>query len=159
MADPRDAVVSLKQISIEFPEGTSEEAARQRVASFQQAVSQIRGCGEADSAAAGFAIATLPSFAAEFGAQVVSNEIAVRALPEALQSTILELNLGQSTPPFGSISEGVRVLMMCGRDDPAPTAAEPDRAAILSELEDERIGKRAQRYLRDLRRDAVIDYN
>lgn len=147
MADPRDAVVSLKQISIEFPEGTSEEAARQRVASFQQAVSQIRGCGEADSAAAGF------------GAQVVSNEIAVRALPEALQSTILELNLGQSTPPFGSISEGVRVLMMCGRDDPAPSAAEPDRAAILSELEDERIGKRAQRYLRDLRRDAVIDYN
>ena len=147
MADPRDAVVSLKQISIEFPQGTTEEVARQRVASFSQAVQQIRGCGEADSAAAAF------------GAQVVSNEIAVRSLPEALQSTILELNLGQSTPPFGSISEGVRVLMMCGRDDPAPAAAGPDREAILSQIEDDRINKRAQRYLRDLRRDAVIDYN
>ncbi len=147
MADPRDAVVSLKQISIEFPQGTTEEAARQRVASFSQAVQQIRGCGEADSAAAAF------------GAQVVSNEIAVRSLPEALQSTILELNLGQSTPPFGSISDGVRVLMMCGRDDPEPAAAGPDREAILSQIEDDRINKRAQRYLRDLRRDAVIDYN
>ncbi len=147
MADPRDAVVSLKQISIEFPQGTTEEVARQRVASFSQAVQQIRGCGEADSAAAAF------------GAQVVSNEIAVRSLPEALQSTILELNLGQLTPPFGSISDGVRVLMMCGRDDPEPAAAGPDREAILSQIEDDRINKRAQRYLRDLRRDAVIDYN
>ena len=147
MADPRDAVVNLKQISIEFPEGIAEEEARQRVMSFQQSVSQIRGCGEVETAAAGF------------GAQVVANELAIRSLPDALQATILELNLGQSTPPFGSISEGVRVLMLCGRDDPAPEAAGPDRATILSQIEDDRINKRAQRYLRDLRRDAVIDYN
>ena len=49
--------------------------------------------------------------------------------------------------------------MLCGRDDPAPEAAGPDRATILSQIEDDRINKRAQRYLRDLRRDAVIDYN
>ena len=147
MADPRDAVVSLKQISIDFPQGTSEADARARVASFQQAVSQIRGCGEADAAAAAF------------GAQVVGNDVAVRALPEALQSAILQLNVGQSTPPFGSLDEGVRVLMLCGRDDPAPEAGTPNREAILSQIEDDRINKRAQRYLRDLRRDAVIDYN
>ena len=147
MADPRDAVLSLKQIAIDFPQGTSEEQARQRAGEFAQAVQQIRGCGEADSAAAAI------------GAEVVTNDqMRVRSLPDSLQNLLLELNVGQATPPFGSLEEGVRVLMLCGRDDPAPTAG-PDRETLASSLEDDRINKRAQRYLRDLRRDAVIDYN
>ncbi|HWK40307.1 MAG TPA: peptidylprolyl isomerase [Croceibacterium sp.] len=147
MADPRDALLSLKQISLDFPQGMSEEDARTRANTFAEAVKNIRGCGEADSAAAAI------------GAQVVNNDqIAVRALPEALQNVLLELNVGQATPAFGSLDEGVRVLMVCGRDDPDPNAG-PDRDQLASSLEDDRIEKRAQRYLRDLRRDAVIDYN
>ncbi len=147
VADPRDAIVSLLQIAVELPQGLSEEQARERIASFQQSVSQLRGCGDAQTAAA------------SFGAQVVGNDIAMRALPEALQNEILKLNIGQSTPPFGTLEEGVRVLMLCGRDDPAAEAGGPDRETILSQMEEDRINKRAQRYLRDLRRDAVIDYN
>jgi len=82
----------------------------------------------------------------------------VRSLPEQLQSTMLELSVGQMTPPFGSLQDGVRVLMLCGRDDP-PTADGPDREQIASSIEDDRTQKRWQRYLRDLRRDAVIEYN
>ena len=78
---------------------------------------------------------------------------------EAEGHRILKLNIGQSTPPFGTLEEGVRVLMLCGRDDPAAEAGGPDRETILSQMEEDRINKRAQRYLRDLRRDAVIDYN
>src|SRR5690606_13968684 len=104
MADPRDALLSLKQISLEFPAGTSAEDARTRANSFAEAVKQIRGCGEADGVAA------------TLGAQVVNNDqIAVRALPDALQGVLLELNVGQATPAFGSLDEGVRVLMVCGR--------------------------------------------
>jgi len=147
MADPRDAVVSLKQIAIEMPDGISEEDARARVAAFSQMIAGINGCGEADAKAAAF------------GAAVVGSDIAVKELPDALQQAMLQLNIGQSTPPFGSLDEGVRVLMLCGRDDPAPEAGGPDREAILSQIEDDRVNKRAQRYLRDLRRDAVIDYN
>jgi peptidyl-prolyl cis-trans isomerase SurA len=148
MADPRDAVVSLKQIAIDFAPGISEADARARVASFAQMLSEIRGCGEADAEATAF------------GAQVVDSDIKIRDLPEGvLQTTMLELNIGQSTPPFGDLAEGVRVLMLCSREDPAPEAGTPDREAILSQIEDDRINKRAQRYLRDLRRDAVIDYN
>jgi peptidyl-prolyl cis-trans isomerase SurA len=146
MADPRDAVVSLKQISLDFAAGTSIEDARARAQAFAEGVQQIRGCGEADAAAA------------QIGAQVVTNEITVRSLPEGLQSTILQLNVGQSTPPFGSLEEGVRVLMLCGRDDPV-TNAGPDRDTLMAQIEDDRVNKRAQRYLRDLRRDAVIEYN
>ncbi|MGZ5826879.1 MAG: peptidylprolyl isomerase, partial [Croceibacterium sp.] len=43
-------------------------------------------------------------------------------------------------------------------DDPKADNG-PDRAKLQSQLEDDRVGKRAQRYLRDLRRDAVIEYD
>ena len=147
MADPRDAVLSLKQISLNFAPGIPESEAQLRAEQFAATVAQINGCGDVDARAAAI------------GAEVLGNDqIAVRALPEALQSVMLELNVGQATPPFGDLQQGVRVLMLCGRDDPAQVAG-PSFDQIMSSIEDERIGRRAQRYLRDLRRDAVIDYD
>ena len=146
MADPRDAVMSLKQVSLDFPKGTTEAQARPKAAAFAEAMKNVHGCGEVDAAAAGL------------GAQVVTNDqVQVKGLPDPLQQALLQLNVGQATPPFGSMTEGVRVLFLCGRDDPK-TNAGPDRAQLQSQLEEDRVGKRAQRYLRDLRRDAVIDY-
>ena len=147
MADPRDALLSLLQISIDFSAGTSEAAARERIAAFATGVQQMRGCGEAGT------------IAERLGAQVVANDqVRARTLPPALQEALLQLQVGQATPPFGSVEEGVRVLMLCGRDDP-DLASGPSFDDIMAQIEDERIGKRAQRYLRDLRRDAVIEYN
>ncbi len=146
-ADPRDAVLSLKQISISFaPEITEAEASR-RVDEFASAVSSMRGCGDAERVAAGI------------GAEVVINDqIRAAQLPAQLQSAILALQIGQTTPPFGSVEDGVRVLMLCGRDDPQPNNG-PDFEQMMTRMEDERINKRAQRYLRDLRNDAYIEYN
>ena len=147
MADPRDAVLSLKQIQITFDPGTSEAAAQQRVARFTEGVRAIRGCGDAENAAAAL------------GATVVTNDqIRVRSLPDQLQNILLQLQIGQSTPPFGSFEEGVRVLLLCGRDDPQ-VADGPDFDQLMGQLENERVEKRAQRYLRDLRNDAYIEYN
>ncbi|WP_271077329.1 peptidylprolyl isomerase [Aurantiacibacter sp. MUD61] len=147
MPDPRDAVLSLKQISYTFGPNTSPEQAETQAAAFVEAVDGMNGCGDADARAAAV------------GASTVNNdEIAVRALPEALQNVLLQLNVGETTPPFGDLQEGIRVLMLCGRDDPTDTSG-PSVDQIMAQLEDERINRRAQRYLRDLRRDAVIDYN
>ncbi len=33
------------------------------------------------------------------------------------------------------------------------------RTQLMRQMEDERVNRRAQRYLRDLRRDAVVEYN
>ena len=146
-ADPRDAVLSLKQISIAFPKGAPEKDAAAKAAEFAKAVKDIKGCGAAD--AAGVAL----------GATVVANDqIRVRDLPTALQETILKLSVGETTPPFGSIEDGVRVLMLCGRDDPKVESG-PNFEQLQSQMEDDRVSKRAQTYLRDLRRDAVIEYN
>ena len=37
--------------------------------------------------------------------------------------------------------------------------AGPSFDELMSQMEDDRVNKRAQTYLRDLRRDAVIEYN
>ncbi len=147
MADPRDAILSLKQISIDFTDKTPEADARAKALAFQDAIKSMHGCGDVEAAAA------------KIGAQVVINDqVRVRDLPEALQTLMLQLSIGQATPPFGSLKEGVRALMLCGRDDPQ-SASGPTPDQLMAQLEDDRIQKRAQRYLRDLRRDAVIEYN
>ena len=146
-ADPRDATLSLKQITLTFPKGTTQEQASPRVVEFARGVAAIQGCGAAESAAAAL------------GASVVGNDnIKVRDLPAPLQDSILKLSLGQTTPPFGSVEDGVRVLMLCGRDDPQ-VASGPSFDDLMSQMEEDRVNKRAQTYLRDLRRDAVIDYD
>jgi len=51
----------------------------------------------------------------------------------------------------------VRVLVLCGRDDPKE-ANEPSAEQVQAQLEDQRTNLRAQRMLRDLRRDALVEY-
>lgn len=146
-ADPRDAVLSLKQISIEFPAGTTQQNASAKAQEFAKMVEGIKGCGQADAAAK------------SIGASVVDNDqVKARDLPGPLQEAVLNLNVGQTTPPFGSLQEGVRVLMLCGRDDPKVDEG-PSFDQLMAQMEDDRINKRAQTYLRDLRRDAVIEYD
>ena len=145
-ANPRDAVLSLKQVAINFPEGTTEKQALPLVEQFQAGIQGINGCGAADA------------MAAKLGADVVNRDnIKIRDLPGPLQDVMLQLQVGQSTPPYGSLSEGVRAFVLCGRDEPQSAAV--NAAEIEKTLEDERVGKRAQPYLRDLRRDAIIEYN
>jgi peptidyl-prolyl cis-trans isomerase SurA len=145
-ADPRDAVLSLKQVAIGFPAGTTQAQASPKVEQFATMLKSISGCGKVEEVAK------------PFGAEVVENDqVKIRDLPPALQDMMVKLSIGQSTPPFGSLADGVRGLVLCGRDDPkTETGANYDQ--IYAQMEQERVNRRAQRYLRDLRRDAVVDY-
>ncbi len=146
-ADPRNAILSLKQLSISFAPGTTEAQATAQAATFATATQNIKGCGAANEVAA------------TIGAQVVDNDqVRLKDLPGPLQNTVAELPIGQASQPFGSVADGVRVLILCGRDNPQSATA-PSFDQIMSQLENERVNKRAQIYLRDLRRDAIIEYN
>ncbi|KFG91813.1 PpiC-type peptidyl-prolyl cis-trans isomerase [Sphingobium herbicidovorans NBRC 16415] len=146
-ADPRDALLSLKQLSVSFPAGTTKDQASAKAAAFAAQTKSIKGCGQANE------------LGGKIGADVVDNDnVKVRDLPPQLQDILLGLQVGEATPPFGSINDGVRVLVVCGRDE-AGGAAAPNPDQIMAQLEEERVNKRARIYLRDLRRDAVIDYN
>ena len=147
MADPAQSVLALKQITITFEPGTTQAKAEARIQEFTKFLASMRGCSDADNAKQAV------------GAEVVSNEQILAAnLPEQLRNIILNLQIGQTTPLFGGVEDGVRVLMLCGRDDPEDKGA-PTFATVMDQIEQERINKRAQRYLRDLRNDAYIEYN
>lgn len=146
VANPRDAVLNLRQLTINFDAKENDAQVRARAEAFGKAAQEMQGCGGAEA------------LARQFNAEVVDNDqIRVRDLPAGLQDILLNLQVGQVTPPFGSRADGVRVLALCGRDDPQ-VADGPSPDAIENQLRDERVNRRAQIYLRDLRRDAIIDY-
>ncbi|WP_404338810.1 peptidylprolyl isomerase [Sphingomonas sp. MMS12-HWE2-04] len=146
MADPKQAKLTLRQITVSFPKGTTEAQASTRAAAFSQATQKIKGCGD------------VASVAASQNAEVVDRDgIVIGSLPAALQTMILPLQVGQVTQPFGSVEDGVRVLVICGRDDP-PAPGTPSVEQVQDQLADQRVNIRATRMLRDLRRDALIEY-
>ena len=70
------------------------------------------------------------------GAEVVDNDsVKIRDLPPALQDIILKMQVGEATPPFGSAEDGVRALVLCGRDDPqSANEPTPDQKIAIDEV-------------------------
>jgi len=145
-ADARDAKLSLKQMTIKFPAGTTQAQATKRAGDFATVTRTLRGCGSVEGVAQGI------------GAEVVDNDtVKIRDLPPQLQEIMVKLQIGEATPPFGTPTEGVRVLVLCGRDD-AVGGQLPGADQVQNQLEQQRVNLRAQQAMRDLRRDAVIEY-
>ena len=145
--NPDDAILSLKQLSLPLKPGITQVEGEAVVARFKAATQDMGGCGRAEAVAK------------DLGAEVAVNDaIAIKDLPPALQNLMKQLSIGQATPPFGSAADGLRVLVLCGRDDRPSQAVEPSFDAVYNQMNEERVNSRARRYLRDLRRDAIVDY-
>jgi peptidyl-prolyl cis-trans isomerase SurA len=142
--DPRDAMLTLKQVSITFAKGTTRQQAEPIVARFAEAARNVGGCGGAER------------IATEFHGDVVQAEKKMRELPPTLQQLIMPLQVGQATQPFGSIDDSIRTLVICGRDQVDPD--KPTYDQVYNQLNEERVNMRSRRYLRDLRRDAIIEF-
>ena len=144
--DPRDALLNLRQMSVKFEPGLAPAAATARAEAFAKATQTMGGCGR------------VAEVAKAQNAEVIDNDqVRVRDLPAPLQEMLLKLSIGEATQPFGSQAEGVRVLVLCGRDDAQATGG-PSFDQLMAQMEETRVNQRAQRYLRDLRRDAVVEY-
>ncbi|MGL4314160.1 MAG: peptidylprolyl isomerase [Sphingomonas sp.] len=145
-ADPRDAVLSLRQLSLPFPAGTTQAQANAKVADFSKALQTIHGCGD------------VGKIAKSLGAEVVDNDsVRVRDLPAPLQEMMSKLQVGESSPPFGTPTDGVRSLVLCGRSDPQDGQL-PGMEQMRNQMEQQALNLRAEHKLRDLRRDAIIEY-
>ncbi len=146
VADPLDATLTLKQVSVRFPDGITQAQADARVADFAKATQAIRGCGE------------VAKVASTLGAEVVDNaSVQVRQLPGALRDIMLKLQVGEASPPFGSVKDGIRTLVLCGRDE-ARGGNVPGLEQMRGQMESQRTNLRANQLLRDLRRDAIVEY-
>ncbi|MGB3721692.1 MAG: peptidylprolyl isomerase [Pacificimonas sp.] len=145
-ADENDDILSLKQLSIDVASDMNETQAQELVTNLQNSVSAMGGCGGVETVAA------------EYGGDVtVNDQVRLGDLPPQLQSLMGQLQTGQSTPPFGSLDDGIKVLTMCGREQGQNVSA-PNFDNMFAQLEQQRVNMMARRYLRDLRRDAIIDY-
>lgn len=146
-ADPLDATLSLKQITLPLPPGSTEAQARAAGQRLAAATRGMGGCGRAEAVAK------------DVGAEVANNDqLRVRDLPPQLQRIVTDLRVGETTPPFGAAEEGVRVLVLCGRDESTMQAKMPSFDELQAQMNEQRVSMMARRYLRDLRRDAVVDY-
>ena len=146
MGDPGDAVLNLKQLSIVFRAEGTEAQGQALVKTFQAGTQAMGGCARVDAVAK------------DLGAEVAGREMKLKELPPALQKIIGELKIGQATPPFGSSKDGIRVLVLCDRDDSATQAKIPTFDEVYAQMNDERVNRQAQKLMRNLRRDAIIDY-
>jgi peptidyl-prolyl cis-trans isomerase SurA len=146
-ADPSEAILSLKQISLPLPANVTQAQAEAKVKEFQDATQAMGGCGRVEEVSK------------TLGAEVAINDaIRMKDLPAPLQQILSKLSIGQATPAFGSAKEGLRVLVLCGRDDSAAQVKAPNFEEIYAQMNEERVNMRARRFLRDLRRDAIVDY-
>lgn len=146
-ADPNNAVLSLKQISLPIGAEVTKEQGDAIVKNFRAKTQAMGGCGRAEIVAK------------EIGGEVAINDaIKIKDLPAPLQNLMKQLSIGETTPPFGSSKDGLRVLVLCGRDDAPDTAKAPSFDEVYAQMNEERVNMRARRYLRDLRRDAIVDY-
>ena len=146
-ADPTMALLSLKQLTIPLKPDTTEAQARAKVQEIGELTKTMGGCGGVEA------------LARKVGGDVASNDaIRMKDLPAPLQNILGNLSIGEATPAFGSAEEGLRVLVLCGRDDSQVQDRAPNFDEIYNQMNEERVGMRARRYLRDLRRDAIVDY-
>jgi len=145
-SDPRDALIQVKQVTISFAPNVTKEQAQPKVLAFTEDLKTLKGCGQ------------VADFAKKWNATVVdSDQIKIHDLPPQLQQVLIDMRVGEATPPFGGSEGGIHSFVLCGRDDPTDKTV-PSFDEVQSQMSDERVNLRARRYLRDIRRDAVIEY-
>jgi peptidyl-prolyl cis-trans isomerase SurA len=142
-ADPLDATISAKQISIAFEANSTMEQKEALITRLGQETRAGGGCGRVDE------------LANKLGAQVSEiPQARIRDLPQGLQRQIVNMQIGQATDPFGT-RQDARVVILCGRDE--AQEQEPNFDAVMEQISEQRIGLQSRRYMRDLRSEAIVD--
>ena len=144
-ADPRDTQFKLKQIAVQYKKETPPDQLKTIAAGLDSVAKGIKSCDQ------------VPDVAKSIGTTEYGDIGTVRAgdLPENMQNAVMDLKAGQATAPIRS-DNTFRILVVCERKD--PEFRMPSHDEIENNLFNQRLSMLARRYLRDLRRDAVVDY-
>ncbi len=138
-ADPLAAELTLKQLVI--PIAGNEKDAMRRAKEF---AARLKGCDDVD----GLAKETGSPLSGSLGT------VKLRDLPEHFRRAVADLAPGQSSKPVPT-KTGIHVFVVCARKEAASSL--PDREQVRQTLFGERLTMMAQRYLRDLRRVALLE--
>ncbi|MBT4710911.1 MAG: hypothetical protein HOB82_05225 [Alphaproteobacteria bacterium] len=143
--DPRDVQVHLMQVALPLDGNAQPPEVARALARAESIGATVVGCIQ------------MAAVIDEVGTPQ-SGDLGILRLgdmPNRFGDAIIGLNVGQPSAPVRS-EEAVHVFMVCAREDPEPDM--PTRDEVANSLWDQRLDLMARRYLRDLRRAAVIDY-
>ncbi len=141
MLNNSDIAVNLKFILFEEENGLSIEELNNR---FYSSLSQTDTCEMAEEKAA--------EFGGTFGD---IGMVRLGAVRRELHDKILALEIGAGTD-FQEDDAGYRSMILCDKN--IPEVQIPDFDAVLQNITQTRLQLVAKRHLRDLRRDAIVDY-
>lgn len=142
--NPSDVTVALKQIFIPLRADADDNAIESQMALARTISGTVRGCSDFDE------------LSKEMGSADSGDlgKVRVSDTPAQFRDAILTIEVGVASQPVRT-ENGIHILMVCEREQ--PEAVEPDRRAIENSIGQARLSMLARRYLRDLRRDAVVD--
>ena len=140
-----DIKVTIKQVFFTLAADAGEATAETVLTRARAIGVETRGCDNLDAVIAD--VGTPES--GDLGT------IALGDTPAHFRSALAKLAVGEASEPIRT-ETGVHVLMVCDRDE--PVQAVPDRLAAEDSIVRTRLSMLARRYLRDLRRDAVVEF-
>jgi len=142
-SDPMQVRVALQRLLLPLP-ANSDAAAKQSQRELAEIVrDSVEGCDQ------------IALIAEELKAQ--AGDLGVLRLgdmPVGIRNAVKDLEIGSFSDPI-DLDEGLMLLMVCQRDEPQTTL--PSREDIEQKLLRDRVTMLAQRYMRDLRRDAIVE--
>lgn len=144
--EQNDAKIKLKEILLKLkPEATNKEA--DILLSIGEEVAKNPGSCK-DEGVAGL------SNPDDFDIEVNMLDTAFSELPPALRTISEKLKIGDISTPFAS-AEGIRLYMLCDKKEIKGAYVSPDK--IREGLYRQKFELEAQKYIRDLRREAFIE--
>lgn len=143
-ASPEDARVDIAQITFPVPEGTSA-ADRGAIEALAQTVREtVEGCADLDRVAGELRVPPPVRIA----------DVRIGDLAPAMRDRIKSLKVGEASEPAQE-GNGYGYVMVCVRTEPQSNV--PTAGDVEENLTRQRLDNAARRYLRDLRRVAVVD--
>lgn len=140
-----DTVFELQKLFLLFSQGRTEQERRNRIIEAERLRAAFRTCRRWRAQAKRFRNIK-PSYI---------KEIKLDAVEEPLRTVLTKTQAGQVTPPETKPT-GVEIVAVCNRKEQSGKSGERD--SVKSQLESQQLTQFSQRHLRDLRRDAVIEY-
>ncbi len=139
-----DVELDLKQILLPLDAKASPDELETQVNLATAIRGAIGGCEDVESVAAELKSSESGSL----------GKMRLGDLPVKVRPAVADLKVGEISEPVRT-GVGVHLFMVCGRS--GDEAAEPDTDAIRDDIGNRRLSMMARRYLRDLRRDAVVE--
>lgn len=139
--DSREAVITLARLFLPVAEGSDGTALGENA---KAAVKGLDSCDAFDAAAARLGPRQPPRIV----------DARVGDMPEEIRESINVLKAGEQSDVL-KIADGIAIFMLCRRTESGDGL--PDATRVAEALQQQRAERRAERYLRDLRRLAFID--